>query len=247
MRCMYIDFSSLFHQSSKDRSGQGRVRIPLDTAKYPPEWNSLSYKTYPRLEKKPLDPLQRSEGVFKTISTRRSSHNFSRRQLTLAEISAVLKYSGGIVHATKGEAHRAQPSGGALYPIEMYPIVFSGSSEIPAAVYHYNVKDHALDVLWERAFTKEYLSTLFTYPWAQDASLAIVLTGVFDRNQIKYGERGYRQILIEAGAIMQNVYLVAQELGLQCTAIDGVNEPNIEKLLDIDGVSESALCSILIG
>jgi len=109
------------------------------------------------------------------------------------------------------------------------------------------VKAHALDVLWERAFSADDIGTMFTYPWAQDASLALIFTGVFRRNQMKYGERGYRQILLEAGAIVQNVYLVSTALQMRCCAIDGVNESAIEKLLDIDGFSESAVCSMVLG
>jgi len=244
---MYIDFSGLFHQSSKDRSGKGSVRIPLDQTLWPPEWKVIEYKEYPRLPKAQLPHAAPAGGFFDTVTKRRSSRDFTGRPVVPAELSAVLKYSCGILRTEKNVEHRAQPSGGGRFPIELYPLVFYGNETIPSGVYHYAVKEHALDSLWQRPFEKKDIADMFTYPWAQDATCALVLSAVFERNQMKYGERGYRQILIEAGTIVENIYLACAELRMKCCAIDGVQEPAIEKLLDIDGYAESVLCTVLIG
>jgi len=223
------------------------VNIPLDPKDWPQEWKTVFYKEYPRFPKIPLSDTDGKGELFETIRARTSRRDFSRRKLSLNELSALCKYTCGIT-GTSGEVqHRAQPSGGGRYPIEMYVLLFTGTDGVVPGVYHYNVKAHALDVLWERSFTDADTGELFTYPWAKQASLAVVLTGVFERNQMKYGERGYRHILIEAGAIVQNLYLVSTALGIKCCAIDGVHEPAIEKLIDIDGVSESAICSLVLG
>ena len=244
---MYIDFSQLFHQSSKDRSGQGSIRIPLDKAKWPAEWSVTSYKEYPRFEKISLGDKSKAVGdLFDVMRKRTSQRDFSGKPFTKNQLSTLLKYACGIVNGPDGE-HRAQPSGGGRYPLEVYPVVFAGSDEIPAGLYHYGVKRHELDVLWQLAFTKEDIAAFFTYPWAQDATLGLFLTAVFNRNQMKYGERGYRQILIEAGEIVQNIYLVSTALGLKCCAIDGVREREIEKLLDVDGITESVVTSLVLG
>ena len=244
---MYIDFSNLFHQSSKDRSGRGSVHIPHDKSQWPTDWGTISYKDYPRFEKIPLNDARTTSDLFDVIRRRSSQRDFSRRPFSKDQLSTLLKYACGIVSGVGAMHHRAQPSGGGRYPIEVYPIVFAGSGEIPSGLYHYGVKRHELDVLWQRAFTKEDIATLFTYPWAQDASFALIITGVFERNQMKYGERGYRQILIEAGEIVQNMYLASTALGLKCCAIDGVREVNIEKLLDVDGITESVIVSLVLG
>ena len=244
---MYIDFSGLFHQSSKDRSGQGSMKIPLDNSEWPPEWSVISYKDYPRFKKIPLPDTKPTGDLFELIRARSSRRDFSGAPVSIGLLSAVLKYSCGITRSTQNGESRAQPSGGGRYPIEVYPVVFAGSDEVPSGLYHYGVKRHELDVLWQRAFTKEDIAAFFTYPWAQDATLGLFLTAVFSRNQIKYGERGYRQILIEAGEIVQNIYLVSTALGLQCCAIDGVREQDIEKLLDVDGITESVVTSLVLG
>ena len=185
----------------------------------------------------------------------------------------------------KSRHRRAQASGGARFPIEVYPIIFrSAQARTPkeslddptgqanadspakiskgnlggqtqtdaenvlkAGLYHYNVKDHALDVLWDREFSDDDIGQIFTYPWVRDAAIGIVMTAVFSRNQSKYGERGYRYILLEAGHIGQNIYLVSEALGLKCCALGGTRDENLEKLIDIDGITESVVYGFAVG
>lgn len=243
---MHMDFSDLFHQSSKDRSGGGRVRIPFDRARWPSEWLTVQYKEYPRLKKLQFPEAPVPGGFEEILRVRSSSRSFESAGVSAERMAALLRFSCGIVRHDEEGARRAQPSGGSRYPIEVYPVVFKGGGVAPG-VYHYNVRAHALDVLWERTFTQEDIGALFSYPWTREASMALFFTGVFERNQRKYGERGYRQILLEAGAIMQNAYLASAALDMKCCAIDGVREPVIEKLLDIDGHSESLICSMVLG
>jgi SagB-type dehydrogenase family enzyme len=73
------------------------------------------------------------------------------------------------------------------------------------------------------------------------------MTDVFWRNQNKYGERGYRYILLEAGHIGQNIYLVSEALGLKCCALGGTRDENLEELVDIDGVTESVVYALAVG
>ena len=168
-----------------------------------------------------------------------------------------MKYSCGNTSPLELSRHRrAQASDGARFPIEVYPIVFRpstssgqapGGDGLKAGLYHYNVKDHALDVLWDGEFSDEDISQIFTYPWVKDAAVGIVMTAVFSRNQNKYGERGYRYILLEAGHIGQNLYLVSEALGLKCCALGGKKDENLEKLIDIDGVTESVVYGFAVG
>ena len=240
---MHIDFSKLFHQSSKDLRGGGTVNIPQDSKEWPEEWSTIHYKTYARFKKIPLNTSCPKAQLADAITKRQTGRDFKRVPVTKDTISALLKYSCGI---TRGQS-RAQASGGGIFPLEVYPLIFSGSDEIPAGLYHYNVKEHALDVLWERPFTKADIADLFAYQWVQNASFALVITAVFYRMQMKYGERGYRYILLEAGHIGQNVYLNAVALGLKCGALGGTWDENVEKLIDIDGTGESVVYALALG
>ncbi len=244
---MYIDFSGLFHRSSKDASSSGRIHTPPDSHDWPAEWKTTFYKSYPRFAKIPLPATEPAADFFELIRARRSQRDFSGVPVDIEALSTVLQYSCGITRSSPQGESRAQPSGGARFPLEVYPIVFSGSELVPAGLYHYNVKAHALDTLWQRPFSKEDIAALFTYEWIQNSSVALVVTAVFNRNQMKYGERGYRQILHEAGHVGQNVYLASGALGMKCCTVSGTRDVALEKLIDIDGITESVVYGMVLG
>ncbi len=242
-----IDFSEFFHQSSKDLTKPGDRPFPSDPRDWPPEWKTTYYKDYPAFKKIALPDVTSEVDLFTSIASRHSGRGYGTEPITLDELSALLKYSCGEHVDGSGKIHRAQASAGARFPIEVYPIVFRGTPELPSGLYHYNVSEHSLDVLWQRPFSKEDIAQLFTYEWIQDAPLTIVMTAVFDRTKTKYKERGYRYILLEAGHIGQNLYLVSNALGLEVCGLGGTRDKNLEELIDIDGVTESVVYGFSIG
>ena len=249
------DFSKIFHQSSKNID-KIRASTPIKYEDWPEEWKTTYYKAYPRLPKIDLDADQQSASFdsalgkifFDLIKKRKSQRDFSKTPITKRELSLILKYSCGNTGPYEGERHRrAQPSGGMRFPIEVYPIIFRSAQDLKSGLYHYGVKNHELDVLWDREFSDKEIDGLFNYDWVKNASCAIIMTAVFWRNQNKYGERGYRMILQESGHIGQNIYLVSEALGLKCCALSGKKDEALEKLIDIDGITESVVYALAIG
>lgn len=245
---MSTDFSKLFHQSSKVR--RNGPYISLNSDDWPAEWKTIYYKNYERFPSIALKHDLKSIDFFELVSRRKTQRDFTQTPFSLDEISTLLKYSCGearVVDVNENKKHRTHPSAGARFPIEIYLVIFIGNDDLKPGLYHYNIKSHALDVLWERKFSPEDIDGLFTYPWVKNASMAIVMTAVFWRNQNKYGERGYRYILLEAGHIGQNFYLASTALGLKCCALGGTKDEELEKLIDIDGVTESLVYSLVVG
>jgi SagB-type dehydrogenase family enzyme len=70
-----------------------------------------------------------------------------------------------------------------------------------------------------------------SYP--QSAAVAVLFTAKMDRTTRKYGERGYRYALFEAGHAMQNLCLGAQSLGLSCRPYGGFIEDKADELLGV--------------
>ena len=137
-----LDFSRLFHQSSKDH-GKGHPPIPERYEDWPEEWKTTFYKSYPRLPKIALDDGSFPADFFKLIKERRSRRDFSRQPIDRRELSLLLKYSCGITgKLSETRSRRAQASGGGRFPIEIYPVVFRPGENLPAGLYHYNVKEH---------------------------------------------------------------------------------------------------------
>lgn len=241
------EFGSVYHQSSKDNA-KGHPPIPQDSREWPKEWTTTYYKTYPRLPKVDLNDVSLSFDLFSAIRQRKSQREFAGNPISKRELSLLLKYSCGITGPMDQEQmrRRAQPSGGARFPIEVYPFIFRGK-DIEAGLYHYNIRDHRLDALLIDTFDAEAIQRYFVYPWVSDAACAFVLTAMFDRTKMKYGERGYRYVMLEAGHIGQNVYLISEALGIKCCAMGGTIDHSVEELLDIDGFTESVVYGLIVG
>jgi SagB-type dehydrogenase family enzyme len=246
-----LNFSQLFHQYTK----RFHNPIPRDSSLWPDEWKTTYYKTYPRLAKTILSHREKKFDLFEAIKKRSSKREMSGARINMDELSILLRYSCGTTGAReehgdkKGDMRRAQPSGGARYPIETYCLIVKPGKGLEPGVFHYNVEGHYLETLLKKEFTKEDLDKVATYEFVKDASLIVFLTAVFWRNQNKYGQRGYRFILQESGHIGQNIYLVSEALNLKCCALGGfrISDEQIEKLVDIDGVTESLVYTAVIG
>lgn len=241
---MNIDFSKLFHRVSKNGAG-----IPADISQWPKTWTTIFYKTYELLTVHTLSRKvpEHDPGLFSSIARRKSGRAFAPVPITKEELSTLLLYSCGEIIGGESSTKRAQPSAGERYPVEAYVLVFRPQDDLPTGIYHYNVREHTLECICVREFTKSDIEKLFVYPWAQDAATVLILTGVFSRTKEKYGQRGYRYALLEAGHIGQNVYLVSGALGLQCCGMGGSYDTAIEELLDIDGEHESVLYTLAVG
>ncbi|KKW19731.1 MAG: Nitroreductase [Parcubacteria group bacterium GW2011_GWA2_51_10] len=245
---MDIDLSRLFHQSSKNHL-KGHPPIHKDSTQWPVEWKTIYYKSYPRLPKIPLSKKSGSADLFQCISQRRSKSVFSPEPISLDELGVLLQYSYGITSTSEQKKipARAYPSGGGRFPLEVYPLVLKSAPGIPRGLYHYNVKTHELDVLLSDAPDSNELGSMFVYDWVPSAAIVFLMTAIFLRTQVKYGERGYRYILLEAGHAAQNVCLVAEALQLHCNALGGTVDRKLEELLDIDGRTESLLYALALG
>jgi SagB-type dehydrogenase family enzyme len=82
---------------------------------------------------------------------------------------------------------------------------------------------------------------------AFDASLMLMITAAFNRSTFKYGARGYRFALLEAGHVAQNVNLAVTELGLGCFNVGGFYDRVADRFLGLDGLGQSTVYMTAIG
>jgi SagB-type dehydrogenase family enzyme len=180
-----------------------------------------------------------------TLSARRSCRRFRRAPVSLPQLGSLLWAAYGV---TAGNAWsvRTAPSGGALYPLELYPLALQ-DGELPAGVYHYDPSRHALEALRATPVAAELRRALVQPELAEQAGLFVVVTAIFWRTRFKYGLRGYRFALLEAGHVAQNMLLAATALGLGAVAVGGYYDGRLDELLRCDGVNESALYGVVVG
>lgn len=236
-------FARTFLSSTKTNAHD---KSTVDPDLWPKDWTTIFYKTYNRFSQLPLPSITAASALQSCVAKRVSTRTFSGAALSLRELATLLQFSCGEV-SDEDATRRAQPSAGARYPIETYIIVLQPSDELEQGIYHYNIAQHALERLQHSPYTPADAASLFTDVVMTDASMLVVLTGVFWRSADKYGGRGYRFTLIEAGHIGQNMYLHATEAGLHCVALGGVDEEAIERALVIDGERESVVYALAVG
>lgn len=217
-----------------------------DPATWPESWSTTYFKEYPRLEKiiLPNADTLNNFSLEKSLFERKSVRSFSDSPLTLEQISTLLFFSAGLRDTNPPwVGNRTYPSPGGRYSLETYLI--SQNSDLPVGVYHYHLKSHGLEILLP--LDEFNNSFYFNQVWSKDASVIILITAIFERNTIKYGQRGYRHVLEEAGHLGQNFYLVSTAMNIGVCGIGGYIDDDLNKLLDVDGVKETVIYVMAVG
>jgi len=159
------------------------------------------------------------------IAKRHSVRRFSRKQLSLDEISQLLwaAYGQRDVDTLTG-ASKTVPSAGALYPMEIYLVS-------PKGVFHYFPSSHSLKELSDKDLRSSLSGAALWQEAIARAAVDFVITCVYDRICFKYGDRGIRYAHIEAGHIAQNIHLEAVSLGLGSVPIGAFSDTAVQKAL----------------
>lgn len=204
------------------------------------------YKTYPEAKRISLPaPSRGTASVEEAIRDRRSHRYFLDEPMSLAQLSAVLLAGNGIT--ARGTVDlRAAPSGGALYPVDLYAVVHNIDGLQPG-LYHFQVSDSSLELVQSGDFADKMHVAANEQDAVGRSPVTLIMAARFDRSTQKYADRGYRYTYIEAGAICENIYLEATALGLGTVAVGSFNDAEVNAFLGVDGLREAALLLMPVG
>jgi len=173
-------------------------------------WGNVGEKGLIRL------PNPASDGkvsVEEAIKERRTIRDFGPKPLTMVQLSQLFWSAQGITDERSGL--RAAPSGGALYPLDVYAVVGEGGVEgLQPGVYHYHPASHSVQLVRKGDRRKEVASASLWQMWMARAPVIFVITSEYERITRKYGKRGIRYAQIEVGHVGQNIFLQSGALGL---------------------------------
>lgn len=210
--------------------------------------NYDSFRDLPLPESETLKPT----ALHEVIGARRSNPSFGK-QIRASELASLLEFSlASNAKMTPSYApeetmfRKPFPSGGGLYPVEFYVVILNVEGMEPC-VAHYDGIGQKLKLL--RPVSLEEVNAVMTLPFAEgEAPSAIVfMSGVFQRSTNKYGNKGYKFAMIEAGGAGQTLQLVATAMGLNSLFWSSFYDDEVERLLGIDGVTESIITSFIVG
>lgn len=238
--------SDQFHRTTNNKK-----LAAMSKKNVPESWGKIHFKTYPRFNKVKLPKVfpKQETSLSDVLENRRSSRIFSGTPILLKDLSYLLLYSSGIITigSNVDDSRRSYPSAGARYPLEVYPLILREGYGINAGLYHYNVKEHLLEVILEKDLKQWLLESTGNFKPIIKASAVFIITGVLDRTRVKYGDRGYRYVLMEAGHMAQNILLLATNLGMASLAVGGYIDSKITEVLNLELVKEIPLYMIAVG
>jgi SagB-type dehydrogenase family enzyme len=193
----------------------------------------------------PDDAIIGNVPFLKVLTNRKSIRNYLPEPLSLKELSNLLFYSAGS-RRTESPRRRYVPTGGNLNSTDIFffSLRIDGLSK---GFYHYDFINHKLNIIKQDDFDDIIKNEILYQPELASAPLLIILVANLSRVKFKYGIRAFRIVHMDCGALMQNLYLVAEALGLGSCAIGGVIEYKIEELLDINGVDHVVLIAHSVG
>jgi putative peptide maturation dehydrogenase len=205
----------------------------------------------------PLPGREREGELYKALTHRKTTRAFEPDEpMTLDELDTVLRYVFGCHGQGRNSAgvsciKRTSPSGGALHPVEAYPLI-SNVSGIKPGLYQYSVRNHSLILLSElEPAEARHMATSYMcgQRYFGDAHVSFILSARFDRNHWKYRrhQKAYAGILMDAAHLSQTLYLVSTDLDLGAFVTLAVNSRDIEDRLGLDGVSEGVIAMVGCG
>ena len=174
--------------------------------------------------------------VRRAIEDRRSVRTYAETPLTIGELSGLLWWTQGVRDLRPGVAtFRTVPSGGARHAFETY-LLINRVADVEPGLYRYLAIEHQLQLVADDAeMPAKLTAACFEQQMVSDSAVTFIWTAVVYRMAWRYGQRGYRYLLLDAGHVCQNLYLAAEAIDAGVCAIAAFEDRAVNKLLGIDG------------
>lgn len=198
----------------------------------------------------PAPDRGRAGALEAVLNARTTQRTFADRALTLGQVAQLL-WAG---HSKSAHGKRTTPSADALHPIQLYACGHSLAQGEDVYLYRYLVEGHHLERSGLHGIDRSRLeaAALGAQPWVANAPLIVVIAAELDAARRRFaaqtadGKRGLRYAEMEAGAVMQNLYLQATALALGVVCVAGVDEQAVHDCLALPA-TQRPLALICIG
>lgn len=246
----------LFH--SRSRSGRqanpcgGTYRFkdkisPLRAIK--PRMSSNAIALY----KPDLETLQIKDIPFsQVLENRKSIREYGGKSITAHQLGEFLFRSARVKQNFQSElgefTSRPYPSGGALYELELYPVI-NNCQDIDSGLYYYQPQTHELCKLANRNDSTDTLLLDAARSMGQQnkPQVLIVIAARFQRLTWKYESIAYALLLKHVGALYQTMYLVATSMNLAPCGL-GVGDSDLfAKAIGSNYYAETSVGEFVLG
>ncbi len=236
-----------FHENSKTGHFDKALTNEQVLAEMANLYESFPYENYKSI---PLPdtfaPIDNS--LLESVLNRKTPAEMAPSTITLEQWRTILHFGYGETRDNKDNEYisrpfRTVPSGGALYPLELYFFSNGFIEGLEPGLYHYSPAQNAVQLIRPGDHRKVIGESLVSFQShiADQLSAIIFITGVFNRSIFKYRNKGYRFVMIEAGHVAQNINLAATGMNLGVINIGGYHDRMMDQFLEIDGLNHSTI------
>jgi SagB-type dehydrogenase family enzyme len=193
-------------------------------------------RSYPGTPRWPLPCARRRwrSSLERALTGRRSDRTLGHALPTARELGRIC----ALAHGVCSDAGRGPvPSAGGLQALELYVAVLA-PGWLPAGIYHYDRAGHALAGIADAIDPSVVPSIVPSLVTTSGGALLWLIVGDGARVSAKYGARGLRFLLLEAGHLMQNLCLVSADLGLATIPLGGFFERPLARALRLPSTDE---------
>lgn len=206
------------------------------------------FKTYPGAERitLPTDWPEDGKNFWSALQERRSRRQFTLSRPDLATVARLLWATQGLTGQAGRYYLRTAPSAGALYPIETY-LAVNRAEGLEPGLYHFNAGQFSLEILNLAPPGALLARAALNQKFLEEAALVFIWSAIPRRTMSKYGERGLRYLLLDAGHLCQNLLLAAEVLKLAACPVAAFFDREMDELLGLDGLEEGVIYLAAVG
>jgi len=189
----------------------------------------------------PPAPVSLPPGDAKLLgpfAQRRSRREFGQRMLTSHELGTLL----GAVGEQAG--HRLLPSAGGTYPLETFVLAWHVDAPFTDQVLYLDPGRHTLQPV---AALPSWLSLAPAIGIEHQPAAIVLFAAIPQRILRRYGERGGRFLLLEAGHLAQNVLLAAAHLDLHALPLGGLHDDLLQSLIGLSHADAQVVYGCAVG
>ncbi len=175
------------------------------------------------------------------IDERKSERVFLDDSMTLDALAYLLWATQGVKEFEQGETFRTVPSAGARHAFETY-LVINNVEGLDRGLYRYLALGHKLGVIARSEEIGDAIANTTLQPeLIQTSAATLIWTAVAARMTWRYGDRGYRYMLLDAGHVGQNLYLGAMAVNCRACTSAAFHDDELNRVLKLDGVEHFAV------
>jgi SagB-type dehydrogenase family enzyme len=190
------------------------------------------------------------ETDYLTLIQQRKSHRvYKNESISLDQLSFLLWTTQGIkeIRGNNYATIRPVPSGGARHSFETYLAVLNVEG-LEKGIYHYLPMEHSIEFIAKVDNMENIISdSLCEQKFAAKSAVVFYYSAVPYRSEWRYLTESHKVMLIDAGHVMQNLYLSCGAIGCGTCAIAAFNQEIADNLLKLDGKEEFVIYAAPVG